>query len=186
METVWLIVALIGAFIWGVWIFNRLVRARNQVKAAWSDIDVQLTRRHDLVPELVSTVRAYAGHERTLLETVTELRARALKTDRPRPLAEVEGALEQALDRLLILKEAYPELKADRNFAQLAADLVDTENRLQYARRFYNGAVRELNDRIRQFPDLLIARPLGFREAEFYAAADRHRPGARVDLEQVS
>lgn len=186
MEPFWLALILAAALVWAVWMYNRLVRLKNQVLTAWSDIDVQLTRRHDLVPELVSTVRAYAGHERALLESVTELRSRAMDTDRPRALAAVEGELEQALARLLVLKESYPQLKADANFAQLAADLVDTEDQLQYARRFYNGAVRDLNNRIRQFPDLLVARPLGFREAEFYRAEDHHRPNTPVDLEQAS
>lgn len=161
--------------IWAVWIYNRLVRKRNRVLTAWSDIDVQLTRRHDLVPALVRTVSAYAGHEKTLLDQVTRLRAEAVTTDSPARLARLEDGLEQALGRLFVLAEAYPDLKASENFLQLQRDLVDVENHLQYARRYYNGAVRDLNDRVRQFPDLLVARLFGFEEAEFYAAADAHR-----------
>lgn len=161
--------------IWAVWIYNRLVRKRNRVLTAWSDIDVQLTRRHDLVPALVRTVSAYAGHENTVLEQVTRLRAEAMASDSPARLARLEDGLEQALGRLFMLSEAYPDLKASENFLQLQRDLVEVENHLQYARRYYNGAVRDLNDRVRQFPDLLIARLFGFIEAEFYAAEGAHR-----------
>ena len=178
----YLFVALVLALlVWAVWVFNRLVRLRNQVRAAWSDIDVQLTRRHDLVPRLVEAVRAYAGHEKALLENVTTLRSRALAVDSPARLAEVEGALERALGRLFALREAYPDLKANENFLQLQRDLVEVEDHLQFARRFYNGAVRALNDAIQRFPDLLLARPLGFVEAEFYEAADDERGAPGVE-----
>lgn len=176
----WMILAVPLA--WGVLVYNRLVRLRNQVRAGWSDIDVQLTRRHDLVPLLVEAVRAYAGHERALLESVTTLRAQAVATGRPARLAEVEGALEQALGRLFALREAYPELKASDNFLRLQADLVEVEDHLQYARRFYNGAVRAYNDAIQRFPDLLLARVFGFVMAEFYRAADAERPAPTVGM----
>lgn len=156
--------------VWAAWVFNRLVRLRNLVRTAWSDIDVQLTRRHDLVPQLVEAVRGYAGHERALLESVAALRSRALAQRNPAGLADAEQALEQGLSRLIALREAYPDLKASENFAQLQRDLVDVEDHLQFARRFYNGAVRGLNDAVQRFPDLLLAKPLGFVEAEFYAA----------------
>lgn len=164
---------------WAVWVFNRLVRLRNQIRAAWSDIDVQLTRRHDLVPRLVEAVQAYAGHEKALLESVTALRVRAVAIADPARLAEVEDALEAALGRLFALREDYPDLEANENFLRLQRDLVEVEDHLQYARRFYNGAVRALNVAIQRFPDLLIARPLGFVEAEFYQAAggERAAPG---------
>lgn len=165
---------------WAVLTYNRLVRLRNQVRAGWSDIDVQLTRRHDLVPMLVEAVRGYAGHEQALLENVTALRARALATERPQALAEVEGALEASLGRLFALREAYPDLKASENFLRLQADLVDVENHLQYARRFYNGAVRALNDAIQKVPDLVVARGFGFAEAEFYVAAAGERAAPRL------
>lgn len=176
----WMILAVPLA--WGVLVYNRLVRLRNQVRAGWSDIDVQLTRRHDLVPLLVEAVRAYAGHERALFESVTALRAQAVATGRPARLAEVEGALEQALGRLFALREAYPELKASDNFLRLQADLVEVEDHLQYARRFYNGAVRAYNDAIQRFPDLLLARVFGFVMAEFYRAADAERPAPTVGM----
>jgi len=167
---------------WGVLVFNRLVRLRNQVRAGWSDIDVQLLRRHDLVPRLVDTVRAYAGHERQALERVTELRSQALATSSPARLAQVEGQLEHELGRLLVLEEAYPDLKASENFLQLQRDLVDVEDHLQYARRFYNGAVRGLNDGVQRFPDRLVAGAFGFQEAEFFQAGQETRVAPRLDL----
>ncbi|MCC5867979.1 MAG: LemA family protein [Gammaproteobacteria bacterium] len=180
MELIWILV--LGLLAWAVWIFNRLVRLRNRVRSAWGDIDVQLTRRHDLVPQLVAAVAAYASHERALLTQVTELRAAAVATAGPARLADLEASLEQGLSRLLALREDYPALKASENFLSLQSGLSDVEEHLQYARRFYNGAVRDLNDRIAQFPDLLIARPLGFQQAQFYAAsqAERSVPDARL------
>lgn len=167
----WILAFVLGAVLaWGIFAFNRLVRLRNQVRAGWSDIDVQLMRRHDLVPMLVEAVRAYAGHEKALLESVTALRAQALATSSPARLAQVEQALEQGIGRLMVVQEAYPELKASENFLKLQRDLVDVEDHLQYARRFYNGAVRENNDGVQRFPDLAVARLFGFRDAEFFEA----------------
>ncbi|HEX5689444.1 MAG TPA: LemA family protein, partial [Roseiflexaceae bacterium] len=178
------IVSIIGAavLVWAVMAFNRLVRLRNQVRTAWADIDVQLTRRHDLVPQLVAAVQGYAAHEKSVLDAVTTLRAQAMALHSPAQLAQVESALEQALTRLLALKEAYPDLKASDNFEQLQRDLVEVEEHLQYARRFYNGAVRDNNDGVQRFPDTLIARSFGFREAEFYRARDEERPAVRVEV----
>jgi LemA protein len=159
----------VGVLLWALLAFNGLVRARNQVRAAFSDIDVQLTRRYDLVPQLVAAVRAYAGHERHALEAVTSLRSIAMHASSLGERSRVENALGDQVGRLVALAEAYPELKAGENFMQLSNGLVEVEDHLQYARRFYNGAVRQLNDRIQRFPDLLIARPLGFVDAEFYS-----------------
>lgn len=167
---------------WGVFAFNRLVRLRNQVKTAWADIDVQLQRRHDLVPQLVAAVRGYAGHESTLLEAVTALRAQAMAVASPAKLGALEQALEQAVGRLLLLREAYPDLKANQNFAQLQRELVEVEEQLQYARRFYNGAVRDLNDGVQRVPDLVVARAFGFGDAEFFQAAEGGRAAPVVEL----
>jgi LemA protein len=177
-----LLIVLAILFMAGVFLFNRLVRLRNQVDAAWADIDVQLTRRHDLVPQLVTAVRAYAGHERATLEAVTELRARAVATDSPQALGQVESALEKALSRIFALKESYPDLKANENFAQLQRDLVEVEEHLQYARRFYNGAVRDLNTAVQRIPDVIIARAFGFKEAEFFQAGAEARGAASVEM----
>lgn len=169
---------------WGVYVFNRLVRLRNQMRTAWADIDVQLTRRHDLVPQLVAAVKGYAAHEASVLEAVTELRTQAMNAHGPARLGQIESALEQALSRLFVLKEAYPDLKASDNFAQLQRDLVEIEEHLQYARRFYNGAVRDNNDGVQRFPDLFVARAFGFAEGEFYQADEADRSPVRVELSQ--
>ena len=167
---------------WVVYAFNGLVRLRNQMRSAWADIDVQLTRRHDLVPQLVAAVKAYAGHEQAVLAAVTELRAEAMRQTSPAQLGAVESALEQALSRLFALQEAYPDLKASDNFLALQRDLVEVEDHLQYARRFYNGAVRDYNTATERVPDLLVARAFGFREAEFYQAEAKERAAQRVRL----
>ena len=167
----WLtLLVLAGLLAWAVLAYNRLVRLRNQWRNAWADIDVQLQRRHDLVPQLVAAVGAYASHERASLEAVTALRERALATPGPEALGRVEAELEQALGRLLVRVEAYPDLKASDNFLQLQRDLVGVEEHLQYARRFYNGAVRDFNTAIERVPDVLVAQATGFVPAEFFQA----------------
>ncbi|HEX6833987.1 MAG TPA: LemA family protein [Rudaea sp.] len=150
--------------------FNELVTERNQVRAAWADIDVQLQRRHDLIPQLAATVKGYAEYERTTLTAVTELRARAQAGGSVAERGAIESELSANVTRLLALSERYPELKASGNFLQLQRDLVDVEDHLQYARRFYNGAVRQYNTHIEQFPDLLLARPFGFGALDYFQA----------------
>lgn len=167
---------------WAMVAYNRLVRLRNQVATAWADIDVQLQRRHDLVPQLVAAVQGYVNHESAVLEAVTALRTRALALRDPAELGQVETELEQALGHLLLLREAYPELEASANFAALQRDLVDVEEQLQYARRFYNGAVRDLNDGVQRVPDVLVARTFGFGEAAFFQAAADTRDAPVLDL----
>jgi LemA protein len=175
-----LMVAAVAA--WAMLAFNRLVRLRNQVRTAWADIDVQLQRRHDLVPSLVAAVQAYAGHESATLQAVSELRAQALSQTRPARLGDVEASLERELGRLIALREAYPDLKADRNFAQLQQELVQVEEQLQYARRFYNGAVRDYNDGVQRIPDALLARMAGFLAAEFFQAGAGSRDAVQVEM----
>ena len=178
------VVALIVLIVlgWAVVAYNRLVRLRNQVQTAWADIDVQLKRRHDLVPQLVGAVQGYAGHERGVLTAVTELRAQAVALTSPARLGEVEASLEKSLTQLFALKEAYPELKANENFLQLQRDLVQVEDNLQYARRFYNGAVRDFNTSTQRFPDMLVAHTGGFTEREFFSADEEDRPAIKVEL----
>jgi LemA protein len=179
----WVVTALVVALaVWGVYAYNRLVRLRNQVHTAWADIDVQLTRRHDLVPQLVAAVKGYASHEKALLETATQLRAQAVAEKSPARLGEVESALEQATSRLLALQEAYPDLKASDNFLALQRDLVEVENHLQYARRFYNGAVRDYNDAVQRVPDLAVARAFAFASGEFYQAEAEQRAAVAVKM----
>lgn len=177
-----LILIALGVVVWGAFAFNRLVRLRNQVRNAWADIDVQLRRRHDLVPQLVSAVKGYSGYERGVLTTVTELRSQAMALKSPAQLGETETALAKGVSQLLAVQEAYPEIKANQNFLQLQRDLVEIENNLQYARRFYNGAVRDLNTSIQRFPEMLIAHAGGFSEAEFFSAEEADRPAVNVDL----
>ena len=167
---------------WAMFAFNRLVRLRNQVRTAWADVDVQLQRRHDLVPLLVSAVQAYAGYESATLQAVAELRAQALSQTRPAQLGEVEASLERELGRLIALKEAYPDLKANGNFAQLQQELAQVEEQLQYARRFYNGAVRDLDDGTQRVPDVLVARAFGFTGAEYFQAEAGSRDGVKVEM----
>ncbi len=167
---------------WAMLAFNQLVRLRNQFRTAWADIDVQLQRRHDLVPQLVTVVKTYAAHERATFEAVTERRTQAQAARGAAQQGDAENALEHALGRLLLLREAYPELQANQNFAQLSSSLVDVEAHLQYARRFYNGAVRDYNDATQRVPGLLIARSFGFAAAEFFQADDGSRAAPILEL----
>ena len=164
----WIGSVVLVAVVASVIVFNELVAARNQVRAAWSDIDVQLTRRHDLVPQLVAAVQGYAGYERATLTALTELRTRALSAATLADKAQAEGELAQQINRILALQENYPDLKASENFLALQRELVEIEDHLQYARRFYNGAVRDLNTKIETFPVLIIARLAAFKPAEFF------------------
>jgi len=166
--------SVLAGLVWAVVIYNRLVRARNLVGAGYADIDVQLQKRHDLVPRLVEAVRGYAGYERSVLEDVTRLRSRAQETAAHPDLVADRDAAEQALagglNRLVLLAEDYPDLEAGENFRQLVTELTEVEDDIAHARRFYNGAVRQLNDRIQQIPDRFVARPLGFEAAAFFSA----------------
>lgn len=177
-----LILIAVALIVWGAFSFNRLVRLRNQVRNAWADIDVQLRRRHDLVPQLVAAVQGYKGYEQSVLKSVTELRNQAMATTSPAKLGETEAALQKGVTQILALKEAYPDLKANQSFLQLQRDLVGVEDNLQYARRFYNGAVREYNTSIQRFPDMLVARTGGFTESEFFSADESDRPVVNVEL----
>lgn len=170
-----ILVAVAAGLAFGIWMFNRLVADRNQMRAAWSDIDVQLMRRHDLTPQLVTAVKTYAAHERNTLETVTELRARTQAAAGLADRARLEDQLGAQIERLLALQESYPDLKSSENFMQLQRDLVAIEDHLQYARRYYNGAVRQLNTRIEHFPDLIVARLGGFQRGEFFEASAEQR-----------
>lgn len=184
MTSTILLVIIVALAAWGVLVFNRLVRDRNRVSAAWSDIDVQLLRRHDLVPRLVEAVKAYAQYEKATMTAVTELRARSERTERLADKARLEDQIESGLHRLIALAESYPDLKANENFLELQQELTEVEDHLQYARRFYNGAVRMFNTRIESFPDLLIAGLFRFQQAEFFDAGDGPvRAAPQVELD---
>jgi len=163
----WLTLLVLAAMLgWAVWTFNRFVRLRNQVREAWAGIDVQLQRRYDLVPGLVATVRGYVKHESGALERVSRLRGQPGMAVGQR--AGEETGLSRSIGRLFALAEAYPDLKASAGFQQLHSSLVEIEEQLQYARRYYNGSVRDNNNLVEGFPSLLVARLFGFRPAEFF------------------
>lgn len=166
------VLVFIGLF---VGIYNRLVRLRTQAEAAWSDIDVQLKRRHDLVGNLVETVKGYAKHERETLEAVVEARGQAVgarEAGDPEAAASAEGLLSNALGRLFALAEAYPDLKANQNFLELQRQLSEIETAIQNARRYYNAVVRDLNTRIQSFPDMIVAQIGGFSRFGFFELED--------------
>ncbi|MGB5689453.1 MAG: LemA family protein [Woeseiaceae bacterium] len=152
----------------GVVIYNRLVRGRNRVSTAWSDIDVQLQRRHDLVPRLVAAVKQYAKYERATLEAVTELRSEAMRQADVRARGKVEQELSAGIERLVALAENYPDLKANENFLNLQNELVETENYLQFARRYYNGSVRDYNTLTESVPSNIVAGMFNFTQREFF------------------
>jgi LemA protein len=171
------VLALVAA--WAVLSYNTLVRARNKVDEAWSGVDVQLKRRHDLVPNLVSTVKGYAAHERATLEAVTEARGAARAATGPGAVERAEAKLTSALGAVNALAEAYPELRAAESFQRLQAELAEIEDEIQAARRIYNSNVQDYNTRVQVFPTLLIAGPLSFDAREFFEielAAERAVP----------
>ncbi|MBT8093891.1 MAG: LemA family protein [Gammaproteobacteria bacterium] len=160
------LILLVGAA--GVAIYNRLIRGRNRVDTAWSDIDVQLQRRHDLVPQLVKAVDHYARYEKATLEAVTELRAEAIRAADVRTRGTAEEALSAGVERLLVLAEDYPDLKANENFLALQKELVETEDYLQFARRYYNGSVRDYNTMTESVPSNIVAGVFGFGTRDFF------------------
>jgi LemA protein len=166
------VLLLAALLVYGVVVYNLLVRDRNRVAQAWSDVDVQLTRRHELVPRLVEIVKGYAGYERALLTSLAELRSHTGAGASPAPRAEMERSVSSGVQQLIALVEGYPDLKASENFLDLHRKLVDTENQIQFARRYYNGAVNLFNNHIQRFPHLIIARGFGFTPAEFFDLED--------------
>lgn len=170
LTTVLLVIAgiavLAGLYIWST--YNGLVTLNVRVDEAWSDITVQLKRRADLIPNLIETVKGYAKHEKEVFENVTKARAATTSASTPAEAAAAEGMMQSALKSIFAVAEAYPELQASQNFQQLQAELVDTENKIQAARRFYNGGVREFNTKILVFPNNIWARQLGFSKRDFF------------------
>lgn len=160
-----IVVALILYFVFK---FNGFVTLRTRTKEAWADIDVQLKRRYDLIPNLVNTVKGYAAHESSVFEKVSEARSRAMQAGTPAEKGEAENTLSGTLKSLFAISEAYPELKANTNFLQLQGELSDTENKIQAARRFYNGNVRDLNTSIDMFPGNIIASMFKFTKMDFF------------------
>jgi LemA protein len=161
-------------------LYNSLVKLRVMAEGAWADIDVQLKRRYDLVPNLVETVKGYAAHERGTLEAVVDARSRAMSAQGPAARSAAEGELSGALKSLFALAENYPQLRAAENFGQLQSSLASIEDAIQNARRYYNAVVRDLNTKIQQFPSNLVALSFGFRPREFFEAGDTERATPQV------
>jgi LemA protein len=183
---VWILLAVVVlALIVGVASYNRFVRQRQLIKDAWSNIDTELRRRYDLIPNLVETVKGYASHESGVFEEVAHARSMAAgATGSPAEQAAAEGPLVAALGKLFAVAEAYPDLKANQNFLALQAELSNTEDRLQTARRFYNANVRDYNQRVKQFPSVVVANMFGFKEEEFFEVdeAIRDAGAPKVDF----
>ncbi|OGZ33948.1 MAG: hypothetical protein A2Y98_00540 [Candidatus Portnoybacteria bacterium RBG_19FT_COMBO_36_7] len=163
-----IIAALAAIILWLVVAYNRFIRLKKRTEEAWSDIDVQLKRRYDLIPNLVETVKGYATHEREAFENVTRARAQAISAQGAAQKAEAENMLSGALKSLFAVAEAYPQLRASENFSKLQEELADTENKIQAARRFYNGNVRDLNTALEVFPSNIVAKIFSFKSAEFF------------------
>lgn len=175
------IVVLIAIFVWAT--YNSLVTLKIRVDEAWSDITVQLKRRADLIPNLVSTVKGYAKHESSVFEEVTKARSAIMDAKGVKETAQAENMLQDALKSLFAVSEAYPDLKANQNFADLQNELVDTEDKIQAARRFYNGGVRDFNTKIKLFPNNIFAGMLGFSERDFFEVEDRASVEKPVDVQ---
>jgi LemA protein len=177
------IIAAAAIIIWIIIIYNLFIRDKNHIKEAWSGIDVQLKRRHNLIPNLVASVRGYSKHERDLFEEITEKRAKSTKIENVKDKAAVEADLSGMIKNLFVVVEEYPDLKASQNFLDLQNQLVEIEDQLQYSRRYYNGRVRNYNIRVESFPSNLIAGIFDFKQEEFFEitlATERKTPEVQV------
>ena len=176
----WVVICVLIALAFFVGVtFNELIASRNRVRTAWADIDVQLQRRHDLVPQLVATVQGYAAHERETLTAITELRAQAQQRTSVADKSQIESQLSANVDRVLAIAEGYPDLKASENFLELQRELVAVEDHLQSARSGYNEAVRAYNTQIQNFPDVAIAKPFGFGTMDYFQADNAEPPNLK-------
>lgn len=179
----WIAIIIVAVIVIGlILIYNGLVKTNVRTEEAWSDITVQLKRRLDLIPNLINTVKGYAAHEKEVFDKVTQTRAQALQADGVAETADAENQFEGALKSLFAVAEDYPDLKASDNFRELQDELVDTEDKIQAARRFYNGAVRELNIKIQVFPTNLLAGLMGFQEKEFFEVEDMATVQKPIDV----
>ena len=177
-----LLAVILLALAWVIAVYNGLIRSKNRVDEAWSDIDVQLKRRYDLIPNLINTVKGYAAHEKQLFERVTEARTRAMGAGSAHDKAEAENMLTNTLKSLFAVSENYPDLKANQNFLELQRELTDTEDKIQASRRFYNGNVRDFNTKIQVFPTNLIAGMLNFTKREFFEAEGAEKEPVKVEF----
>ena len=178
--TNYVLIALGAVALFAFWLYNSLVRAKTRVEEAWSHIDVQLNRRADLIPNLIETVKGYAKHEKGIFENVTKARSALLGAKTVKESEEADNMLTGALKTLFAVAENYPNLKASDNFKELQDELADTENKIAYARQFYNGNVRDFNILIKSFPNVLLASVLGFKAAEFFEVNQETRKKPEV------
>ncbi|MCK9378525.1 MAG: LemA family protein [Candidatus Moranbacteria bacterium] len=177
-----LLVIAVVIVIWVVSVYNGLIKLKNRVDEAWSDIDVQLKRRYDLIPNLINTVKGYASHEKELFEKVTEARTAAMGAQTPIEKEGAENMLSGTLKSLFAVAENYPDLKANQNFLELQRELSDTENKIQASRRFYNGNVRDFNIKIEIFPSNIIAGVLKFSKRDFFEAEEKEKENVKVEF----
>ena len=178
------ILVIVLVLIIGIFMYNRLIRSRNLLNEAWSGIDVQLKRRHDLIPNIIETVKGYVKHERKVLEEITTLRSRLASPATVQEKGQLENSFSQALKSIFALAESYPDLKASQNFIELQRTLADAEEQIQLARRYYNGSARDYNTMVESFPSNMMARIFGFSKAEFFEielATEREVPGVKFD-----
>jgi LemA protein len=183
MLGLWITLGVVGVLLlYGILVFNQLVRHRNRVENAWSGIDVQLRRRYDLIPNLIEAVKGYATHERLLFEQVTRARTQAIDAASVADQAQAETEITRSLGRLLAVAEAYPQLRANENFLALQEELTATESKIAFARQFYNDQVMRYNTLIEQFPSLIVARAGRFRQRDFFEAEEDSRGAVAVDL----
>ena len=181
MSIIQIVSIIVAAIVlWTILAYNRLIALRNRAKEAWSDIDVQLKRRYNLIPNLVETVKGYAAHERGVFEKVTEARTRAMGAKSIKEHSEAENMLSSTLKSLFAVAENYPQLRAAENFLELQRELSDTENKIQAARRFYNGNVRDLNIKIETFPANVVANLFRFKQMEFFGAEEGEKEPVKV------
>jgi LemA protein len=183
MPQSWVAIGIVAILlVWAIAVFNSLVGKRNRVRNAWADIDVQLKRRYDLVPNLVETVKGYKGYEASVLENVTKARTNAMNQSGAAGKAEAENTLSGALKSLFAVAENYPELRASENLRKLQEELSSLESDIQSARRYYNAAVRELNNAVQVFPASLVAGILGFKQSEFFGADENEKVAVKVSF----
>ncbi len=180
MALIVIIVIVVAIVLWYMATYNKFVRLKQKVKNAWAQIEVQLKRRHDLIPNLVETVKGYAAHEKETLMRVTEARAKAVSASAPEETIRAEGELTRALRQLLMVVENYPNLKADRHFLELMEELTSTEDRIAFARQAYNDAVMTFNTAIQRIPDSIVARQMGLKPFPFWEAEEADREAPRV------
>lgn len=182
-EFIIILVVLVGLFVlYAISVYNSLVKLRNKKDDQWSQVDVQLKRRADLIPNIVETVKGYAKHEKGTLEDVVKARNTFVNAKTADEEIEASGELSQALSRLMVLSESYPELKADKNFLALQEDLKDTENKISYARQFYNDTVLKYNNKVQMFPSNIFAKRFNFKEASFFEVNEADKEVPKVSL----